>query len=93
MAQLPLQTMPSLNPGTTVHGSLATCWKTWLDDFDTFLMASGKTDKKQQCALSLYQAGPRIRDIFKQLPDTGDADAFHPSKTKLTEYFEPQKSH
>jgi len=88
MAQLPLQPIPSFDPDTAVGASLATRWRTWLNDFDTFLVTSGITDKKQQRAL-LYQAGPRIREILKQLPDTGDADAFDTAKTKLTEYFEP----
>jgi len=51
MAQLPLQPMPSFDPDTAVGASLATRWKTWLNDFDTFLVASGITDKKQQRAL------------------------------------------
>jgi len=92
MAQLPLQPMPSFDPDTAVGASLATRWKTWLNDFDTFLVASGITNKKQQRAVLLYLDGPRIREIFKQLPDTGDADAFDTAKTKLTEYFEPQKN-
>ena len=92
MAQLPLQPMPSFDPDTAVGASLATRWKTWLNDFDTFLVPSGITDKKQQRALLLYHAGPRIRGIFKQLHDTGDADAFDTAKIKLTEYFEPQKN-
>ena len=92
MAQLPLQPLPSFDPDTAVGASLATRWKTWLDDFDTFLVASGISDTKQQRALLLYQAGPRIREIFKQIPDTGDADDFDTAKAKLTEYFEPQKN-
>ena len=92
MAQLPLQPLPSFDPDTAVGASLATRWKTWLDDFDTFLVASGISDTKQQRALLLYQAGSRIREIFKQIPDTGDADDFDTAKAKLTEYFEPQKN-
>ena len=90
MGQLPLQPMPSFDPHMTIGASLAIRWKTWLDDFDIFLVASGIT--KQQRTLLLYQAARRIREIFKQLPDTGDADAFNTAKTKLTEYFEPQKN-
>ena len=92
MSQLPLQPMPSLDPDTAVGASLATRWKTWLDDFDTFLVASGITDKKQQLALLLYQPCLRISENFKQIPDTVDTDVLDTAKTKLREYFEPQKN-
>jgi len=46
MAQLPLQPIPSFDPDTAVGASLATRWRTWLNDFDTFLVTSGITDKK-----------------------------------------------
>jgi hypothetical protein len=36
-----------------------------------FLTASGITDPKRKRALLLYQAGPRVREIFKQFPETG----------------------
>ena len=43
MAHLLLQPKPSFDPDTAVGASLATRWKTWLDDFDTFLVANGIT--------------------------------------------------
>ena len=43
-------------------------------------------------ALFLYQAGPRIREIFTQIPDTGNDDDYEKAKDKLREYFEPQKN-
>jgi len=92
MAHLQLQPMPSFDSDTDLGARLVSRWKTWLNDFDTFLVASGITNKKQQRAVLLYLDGPRIREIFKQPPDTGNADAFNTAKMKLTEYFEPQKN-
>ena len=84
--------MPAFNPDAEVGVSLAACWKTWLTDFDMFLAASSITDNTRKCALLLYQAGARVREIFAQLHDTGNADAFDTAKQKLTAYFEPQKN-
>ena len=72
--------------------SLATRWTTWLDDFEMFLLASGIQDNKQKRALLLYQAGSRVREIFRQLPETGTDDDYETAKAKLKEYFEPQKN-
>ena len=87
-----LQPVPEFVPDADIGASLATRWRLWLQDFDTFILASGITSAKRQKALLLYQAGPRIREIFAQLPNTGGEDAFDLAKQKLTEYFEPQKN-
>ena len=84
--------MPEFNPDTEVGASLATRWKKWLTDFDMYLAASGITNDTRKRALLLYQAGARVREIFAQLEDTGNADAFDTAKQKLTAYFEPQKN-
>ena len=55
-------------------------------------LASGITDAKRQRPLLLYQAAPRVREIFAQLPETGDEDGFDLAKQTLTGYFEPQKN-
>ena len=57
-----------------------------------FLLASGITDDTRKRALLLYQAGPRVREIFKNLTEVGDTSDFEVAKNKLTEYFEPQKN-
>ena len=49
-------------------------------------------EPKRQRALLLYQAGSRIREIFKQLPDNGDDDDFDTAKMKLMQFSEPQKN-
>ena len=50
------------------------------------------TDKKHQRALLSYQAGQHVREIFRQLPDTGEDDDFDTAVTKLTSHFESQKN-
>ena len=90
MSSVSLHPIPEFNPDTEVGASLATRWKKWLADFDMYLAASGITNNARKCALLLYQAGARVREIFAQLEDTGNADAFDTAKQKLTAYFEPQ---
>jgi hypothetical protein len=84
--------VPEFNPDSEVGASLATKWQTWVDDFEMFLTASGIKDKKQKRALLLYQAGSRVREIFRQLADTGPDDDYDTAKAKLHEHFEPQKN-
>ena len=72
--------------------NVAQKWETWLADFKTYLIASNITDKKRQRALLLYQAGQRVRELFRQLLNTGEDDAFDTAVTKLTSYFKQQKN-
>ena len=92
MASINLQPVPPFAVDAEIGLSLASRWKLWLRDFDTFLLASGITDKKRQRALLLYQAGPQVREIFAQLSDVGGETDFALAKEKLTQYFEPQKN-
>ncbi len=93
MAQsVTIQPMPEFRPDAKVGASLATRWINWQSDFEMFLTASGITDAKRKRALLLYQAGPRVREIFKQLTDTGNDDDYEVAKAKLKEYFDPQKN-
>ena len=72
MAQsVSLKPVPEFHPNAELGASLATGWKDWMADFEMFITASGITDVKRKRALLLYQSGPRIREIFKQIPDTG----------------------
>ena len=48
--------------------------------------------KKRKSALLLYQAGQRVREMFRQIPETGIDSDYKIAKHKLTEYFEPQKN-
>ena len=90
-----LNPLPPFDPNAELGASVAARWKLWLRDFDTFLVASGIRDAKRQKALLLYQAGPKVREIFNQLSDfdgEGDENNFATTKAKLIEYFEPQKN-
>ena len=83
--------MPPFDPDAEIGVNLAPKWKIWLQDFEMYLVASGVTDKKKKRALLLYQAGPRVHEIFRQIPDHGDDDDFDTAVNKLNAYFEPQK--
>ena len=91
MASINLQTVHPFAVGAEIGLSLASRWKLWFPDFETFLLASGITDKKRQRALLLYQAGPQVREFFPKLSDVGGESDFALAKEKLTQYFEPQK--
>ena len=73
MASHLVQSMPPFDPDADVGVSVAPKWKVWLEDFEMFLVANGITDTTRKRALLLYQAGPRVREIFRQIPNTGDA--------------------
>ena len=81
--------MPPFDPDTEIGTSLAPKWNIWVDDFKTYLVATGITDKTQQHALFLYQVGLQVHEIFRQLPDTGEDNDLDTAVTN--EYFEPQK--
>ncbi len=91
MASPIVQPMPPFDPDVDIGQNIAPRWKIWIEDFQTYLVANGITDKKRQRALLLYQAGPRVREIFRQLPDTGEDDDIDTAIEKLNSYFEPQK--
>ena len=76
--------MPEFNPDIELGASLAAKWETWLSDFSMFLIASGIADETRQRALLLYQAGSRVCEMFKQIPDTVNAGDYSIAKEKLT---------
>ena len=61
-------------------------------NLEMFIRTSGITNNARERALLLYQAGSRIRDIFAQLPDAGEANDFDTAKDKLIQHFQPQKN-
>ena len=67
-----LSPMPPFDPDTDLGADLAVRWKIWRDDFDTYLVASNITNDKRKRALLLYQAGSRVREIFRNLDDNGE---------------------
>ena len=60
-----IQPVPEFNPGSEVSASSAKRWNTWIAKFKMFITARGIQDKKQKRALLLYQAGSRVREIFR----------------------------
>ena len=92
MQSVAVTPMPEFCPDAKLGTSLATKWNNWQSDFDMYLTASGITDPTRKRALLLYQAGPRVREIFKQIPDTGTSADYDTSKDKLKAHFDPQKN-
>ena len=92
MATSLVQGLPSFDPDTDLGASVGPRWKTWLADFVTFVIANDITDDKRKRALLLFQAGSRVREIFRQLQDTGEDEDYKKAVDKLNEYFEPQKN-
>ena len=88
-----LQPVPKFNPNSReVGASIAISWKKWISDFEMFTGVAGIADIAHERALLLYEAGPRVREIFDQLENTGEASAYDTAKDKLTAYFELQKN-
>eukprot|EP00794_Sanderia_malayensis_P004155 gene4155-4710_t len=92
MATPLLQGLPPFDPDLDVGASVGPQWRTWLADFETFVIANDITDAKRKRALLLYQAGSRVREIFRQLQDTREDKDYQKAVDKLNEYFEPQKN-
>ena len=80
-----VQSMPPFDPDADVGASVGPRWRIWLDDFETFVVANAITDDTRKRALLLFQAGPRVREIFRQLPNTGEAKDYKKPIEKLTE--------
>ena len=67
--------MLTFNSDDEVGGNQTSRWRTWLADFKIFIAACYIiTKKRRQRELLLYQAGPRVREIFRQFPDPGTDD-------------------
>ena len=92
MQSVAINPLPEFSPDAKIGTSLATRWSNWRSDFEMYLIASGITDPKRKRALLLYQAGPRVREIFKQIPETGTDADYEIAKQKLKQYFDPQKN-
>ena len=76
-----------IHPDSEVGESLGARWNIWMEDFEMFILASGITDPKRKRALLLYQAGQRVREIFRQIPDTGIVVDYETAKTQLKAHF------
>ena len=88
----PANPMPPFDPDSDIGANIGPKWKIWFEDFDMYITANGITDKKKKRALLLYQAGARVREIFRQLPDRGEGNIdYDTAVEKLNEYFDPRK--
>ena len=83
--------LPPFDPDSEIGANIGAKWKVWLEDFEMCITANGITKKKKKRTLLLYQAGSRVREFFRQLPDRGEDDDYDTAVTTLNEYFEPQK--
>jgi hypothetical protein len=77
---------PEFNPDSEVRPSLATRWITWMDDFEMFLTASIESKTKGRnvsccCTKPVLECG--VREIFRQLTDTGNANDYKTAKDKF----------
>ena len=92
LASISLQPVPPFVVDAEIGLSLASRWKLWLSDFETFLLPRGNTAKKCQRALLLYQDGPQVHETFAQLSDVEGESDFALAKENLAQHFEPQKN-
>ena len=69
--------LPEFNPDSEIGLSIAKRWETWLEEFNVYIVASGITDNGRKRPLLLYMAGARVREIFSNLPDTGESEDFN----------------
>jgi hypothetical protein len=84
--------LPPLLPFNPLNdqSSFSQHWKTWVKQFETYILATNITDDTQKRAMLLYQAGPDTQDIFETLQETGEDYAM--ARTKLNKYFSPKKN-
>ena len=97
MQSVTINPTPEFSPDAKIDTSLAIGWNNWQADFEMYSTASGISDQTSKRTLLLYQAGPRVREIFKQIPDTGTDADYDIAKQKLyfvllKTYFDLQKN-
>ena len=69
-------------------------WKAWIEEFEAYADSMGlfindadDTNQQQRRALLLYTAGKEVRNVFKQLPDTGEAKDYQKAVDALNRHF------
>ncbi len=67
-------------------------WPNWLERFETYSLAEDIKTEERKRALLLYKAGPKVYNIFKTLPETGDSKDYKKAVDALTKHFEPSKN-
>lgn len=88
--------MEQLKPPNSLcfEGNLAENWRTWIQKFDLYLVATGITEKsdKVKCATFLHVAGDDAIKVFNTMDFDDDVDDFDVLKEKFREYCEPRKN-
>ncbi|KAI2666787.1 Retrovirus-related Pol polyprotein from transposon 17.6 [Labeo rohita] len=90
------KTMDQLKPPNSLdfEGNLAENWRTWIQKFDLYLIATGIAEKsdKVKCATFLHVAGDDAIKVFNTMDFDDDVDDFEVLKEKFREYCEPRKN-
>ena len=61
-----------------------------MDSIEIYLAALNITKEVQRKSIVLHLLGPRVQEIYKNLPDEeDDSDSYASMKRKLTKYFKP----
>lgn len=88
--------MEQLKPPNSLcfEGNLAENWRTWVQKFDLYLIATGIGEKstKVQCATFLHVAGDEAIKVFNTMDFDDDVDDLDVLKRKFQEYCEPRKN-
>ncbi len=88
--------MDQLKPPNSLcfEGNLAENWRTWIQKFDLYLIATGIAEKsdKVKCATFLQVAGDDAIKVFNTMDFDDDVDDFDVLKEKFREYCEPRKN-
>ncbi|RXN08425.1 retrotransposon-like family member retr-1 [Labeo rohita] len=88
--------MDQLKPPNSLdfEGNLAEIWRTWIQKFDLYLIATGIAEKsdKVKCATFLHVAGDDAIKVFNTMDFDDDVDDFEVLKEKFREYCEPRKN-
>lgn len=83
--------MPQFQPKSDPTNTGAR-WTSWIERFETYLIAADIKEDERKRALLLYQAGPEVYEIFKTLPDKGESKDYKKAKDALTKHFEPARN-
>ena len=89
--QLNLSPPASFNLNDENRHTADTRWPAWCKELDTYLLASGVTDKPQKKAVLLYVSGPPVNEIYSTLQPE-DSDDYETVKKKITDHFAPFKN-
>ena len=88
--------MEQLKPPNNLsfEGNLAENWRTWIQKFELYLIATGIEEKseKVKCATFLHVAGDEAIKVFNTMDFDEDVDGFTGLKELFRDYCEPRKN-